>query len=192
MEQNKELLIRNDPEAIELRKKENTLVVIGSGVILFGVWSIVKALLYTVSDRAEFLEEIYDNGLGTAGVVFSIAVVGLVLLADLGLRFYVGRSAIAEGRGHKKSALYLVLAGLMAGASVIMLLMVIFIPGDIAEGILDRIVSVVVEGTSLVMVCEMIWAGICVRRERAREETAGSESPDAGAGSPFEKESAGR
>ncbi|MCQ2563281.1 MAG: hypothetical protein MJ128_02155 [Mogibacterium sp.] len=36
--------IDNDPKQVAIRKYRNTLIVVGTGIILFGVWTVVKML----------------------------------------------------------------------------------------------------------------------------------------------------
>ena len=171
-----DLTIHNDPAAIRLRRDENTLVVVGGGVILFGVWSLVKALLYMISDRTNIIEEISINEIGTAGVIVVIGAVFLILMADLAVRLYVGRAARAEGRGHRKSPLYLVLTGLMVLGSLITLFILFRYGKAAADDIPDMIISSIIELTSVVLECEMIYAGIRVRKARYPESGAGQKA----------------
>ena len=50
--------INNEPKQIEIRKSQNTLIVVGSGIILFGVWSAVKMLSMLFLLRKETVEGI--------------------------------------------------------------------------------------------------------------------------------------
>jgi uncharacterized membrane protein len=168
--------IYNDPAAVRLRKDENTLVVVGGGVILFGVWSLVKALLYLISDRTEIIEEIPYDEIGKAGVIVVVAAVFLILMADLAVRLYVGMSARAEGRGHKKSPVYLILTGVMVLGSLITLFILIRYGKAAANDVPDLIISTLIELTSMVLECEMIYAGIRVRRARTQEINTGKKT----------------
>lgn len=103
MEQNSCLQVR-------LRKDRNTLVVVGAGVIAFGVWSVIKAVMYAAVNIETLLVTRSGERLSPAAFWIALAV---IVAIELALRVYVGRSAIAEGRGVKKGALYIVLAILM-------------------------------------------------------------------------------
>ena len=165
-------ITNNQPSDLRRRKDENTLVVIGGGVICFGVWSIIKTILHMIYNRAEFFGG--WNDLERAERIFSIVFTILVLLMDLLIRVYVGRSAQAEGRGQKKGSLYLVLAALLSLISVASLAFLIGY-SDLADVSLpDSIISVVVELTAVITQVEMIVAAICVRRER-KNMNAGAE-----------------
>ena len=43
--------IRNSATEIELRRRQNTLIIVGAGTILFGVWSIVKTVGVFIFDK---------------------------------------------------------------------------------------------------------------------------------------------
>ena len=43
---------------MRLRRDENTLTVVGSGVILFGVWTVVKMVLQEINRFPEFMAEL--------------------------------------------------------------------------------------------------------------------------------------
>lgn len=91
---------------------------IGLGVIAFGVWSVVKTVLYVALDTESSLRSFEGEPYLILG--FWI-VLGGALAIDLALRFYVGRSAIAEGNGAKRRTAYSVLALLMAALSFVLL-----------------------------------------------------------------------
>ena len=46
---------------IKLRKYEHSMVVSGGGVIIFGVWSVVKAILFFIVSPAEQFQSIYSD-----------------------------------------------------------------------------------------------------------------------------------
>ena len=95
---------------MRLRRDENTLTVVGSGVILFGVWTVVKMVLQEINRFPEFMAELgvdelefEETGLADMGLdpnllamAVAFTVVIIVYLMDLGLRVFVGLSARAE------------------------------------------------------------------------------------------------
>ena len=99
----------NQPEKMQLRRDENTLMVVGSGVIIFGVWSVLKVLLLETTRLPEMMAEIRLEDLGfeelglgdLSWVVAAMAIVFILigLLLDLSIRVFVGLSARAEGKG---------------------------------------------------------------------------------------------
>lgn len=42
---------RNSATEIELRRRRNTLIIVGAGTIIFGVWSIVKTVGVFIFDK---------------------------------------------------------------------------------------------------------------------------------------------
>lgn len=153
MENNSEL-------QVQLRKNQNTLVVIGLGVIAFGIWSVIKSVLLNVFS-GQPLEGISEEETAVK-VIFWILLVGSLAI-DLRLRFYVGLSAINEGRGRKKRKAYIVWAFFMAFMSA---LAVVAGLATIrySEAIGTMIVMIVVETTSCVLLVEMALAALKVKK----------------------------
>ena len=51
----------NNPEQIRLRRDQNTLRIVGTGTIAFGIWSLVKFFGVLLVKRQEILTEIYEE-----------------------------------------------------------------------------------------------------------------------------------
>ena len=175
--------LANQPEKIRLRRDENTLSVVGSGVIVFGIWSVVKALLHGNVSYSNMLEvvRLEDAGLEELGfgdlswVVAAAAVVLvlLVLFLDLAIRIYVGMSARAECKGEKQGRAYLVLSVLLlflSGVYICSFVMVLFSGSD---QVMDADAAILVELTSFVTLLQMIISAVRVRRARRAEQEKG-------------------
>jgi hypothetical protein len=143
---------------VKLRRYRNLLTISGLGVIAFGLWSVLKTILLFVF-REEALAALPDDVL--TRVIFFV-IVGVLLLTDFAIRLFIGLSARAEGLGKKKGYAYLVFAVLLALASAASVAAIFFDTGT--TSILEIIVSVIVEVTSLVAVIELIAAAIHVKR----------------------------
>ena len=143
---------------VKLRRYENLLTVSGLGVIVFGLWSVIKTLLVLFMQE-DTLADMPDSTL--IRVIF-FTIIGLVLLVDLLLRLFVGLSARAEGFGKKKGVVYIVFAILLAIVSLISVGMIFFDMDE--ESIVEIIVSVIVEGTSLIVVIELLIAAFNVKK----------------------------
>ena len=173
----------NQPEKMRLRRDENTLMVVGSGVIVFGIWSVVKALLQGTASFSKMLEEAQLEYAGLEGsgltdlswvvAALASAVVLLVLLLDLTIRVFVGLSARAEGRGKKQGRAYLVLSVLLLVLSGIYIFSYVFMLFSGSDQVMDADAAILVELTSLVTLLQMILSAVRVRRARRAEQERG-------------------
>ena len=173
--------IDNRPEQIAIRKAQNNLIVVGSGTILFGAWSGLKMFgsvfmlrNETVSDFKRVVDVDY-TGISNNFLFYSILVIVFVFFTiDILFRLYIGRSAIAEGRGKKKSPVYLLAAGIMITFSTLGIVKSLRAPDEIAVigALMPRvtITSIVIELTSTIMLTEMIVSAIRIRGLRRAEK----------------------
>ena len=143
---------------IKMRRYQNLLTVSGLGVIVFGLWSVLKTILLLFF-RKELLADVPDDTLVRV-ILFSI--IGLILLVDFLLRLFVGLSARDEGYGKKKGYAYIVFAIVIALGSLASLVMVFF--DSNVKSITELIVSVIVEATSLIVVIELLVAAFTVKK----------------------------
>ena len=174
---------RNSATEIELRRRQNTLIIVGAGTILFGVWSIVKTVGLLYFDKARRMAVlkgmIEANGAVWEDRYYTFAVIlAVVVLAwDLLFRSFIGWAAISEGMGKHRSVLYIVIACLMLWTSIwtITGLSTEYVkyltqltsltsetPG--APGKDPSLSAVIIEITSFIMLAEMIHASIRVRK----------------------------
>lgn len=152
-------------DEVKLRRYRNLLVISGTGVIAFGVWSVVKAILFmTLTPDPLQLSEMTDvSAFELPFVKMMIYIVLAVILAvDLSLRLYIGLSARAEGNGKKKRIVYVVVAAII----LLLSLWSIITSFHLSEydSLLDMIVSFFVELTSAAAFFEVIYASCMVRR----------------------------
>lgn len=142
----------------KMRRYRNLLTVSGLGVIIFGLWSVLKTILLLFMKEG-ILSEIPDD---TFVRVMFFLILGGILLIDVLIRLYVGLSARAEGFGKKKGYGYVVIAILMALASLTSLVLIFFDTNE--QSIWELIVSVIVEATSLVVTIELLVAAFTVKK----------------------------
>lgn len=160
-------ILKNDKESVKYRRNRNTLIVLGTGVILFGFWGIIKLIAQVLLGFQLFDPELLD-GLEPEGVVFVMFVVAAVLSTDVILRLYAGLRARREGYGNKVGAgLRIVLIMLLSGslfsvAAVIYSIMTA--TGDLEE----NITGLFMELSSLVITLEVFMASASVRKYRKR------------------------
>ena len=142
----------------KMRRYQNLLTVSGLGVIIFGLWSVLKTILLLFMKEG-ILSEIPDD---TFVRVMFFLILGGILLIDVLIRLYVGLSARAEGFGKKKGYGYVVIAILMALASLTSLVLIFFDTNE--QSLWELIVSVIVEATSLVVTIELLVAAFTVKK----------------------------
>lgn len=155
---------------LRLRKNQSDLAAIGLGVIAFGVWSVIKTVLGVALDPENYLASF--EGDRYMLLAFWI-ILGGALAIDLALRLFIGRSAIAEGKGKKRRAGYIVLALLMAVLSFVLLTVGLILQGT-SSFTGTAVVTMVVELTSDVLLLEMCISAIRIRR--IKRKMTGAES----------------
>ncbi len=144
-----------------IRKYRSILRVSGLAVIVFGIWSIIKGVLSTLIDTSYLM---IDEKL----LVPVIVIVAVVVCVDLAFRLIVGIGAISEGRGEKRSAAYLVLVGIMILFSMVSLFFTIATSAE--KNIIELIVELLVEGTSMFSLIEVMVFSIKLRKKLGEKE----------------------
>ena len=91
-------ILKNDKESVKYRRDQNTLVVLGTGVIAFGLWGIIKTIAQVLLGLQLFDPEDVET-LGPAGMVVTIVIIVLLFSFDIFLRLYVGLRAHREANG---------------------------------------------------------------------------------------------
>jgi hypothetical protein len=151
---------------IELRRRRTTLSILGMGIICFGIWDVVKTLLYIwMGDDIIDLPDIPPEYEALA-LVIAIVLVALVVLFDLWMRLYLGLSARAESFGEKKGSAYIVLAALLFAGNLLSLVMILLGRLDARlenQSELDYCVSLFVDCTSASMLGELLYNAIRIR-----------------------------
>ena len=182
-------MVNNTKEQIEIRKAENTLIVVGLGVMIFSVWSAIKILGTMIVRKDGVLDLIQsmmaENQATSDHYVFItfvtfIIIFGIFLAFGVAVQLFVGFSAISEGRGRTAGRLYPVLTVLLILENTLTAVSAVrgLISGQQAEIVMEDVslASVVIEVTCLIMLIEMFASTIKLRRyrRRAREEAAGN------------------
>lgn len=139
-----------------IRKTEINLITIGTGVILFGLWTFVKFFLTSVFADINHLEN---------SDLFSISA-WIITIIELTIRCYIGFSARSEGRGKRKRILYLILTSfiILIYLPIIALeVLIIFVtPGYI----FNMIITLIIDATSVIFLLELMIDSIRLRRLR--------------------------
>lgn len=154
---------------IELRRRRIELITLSSGVIAFGVWTVVKFFLYLAVTPIDLSSIDIDPELERPALALAYALVVLLIALLQSLRLYVAFCARAEGQGKVKSRTYIVLTALMLAVNALgfLLLLANFWDGKLAmQSKLDYIVSTVVDFTSLLTLADLLFTALRVRKLR--------------------------
>ncbi|MBQ6438609.1 MAG: hypothetical protein IJJ06_00555 [Mogibacterium sp.] len=171
--------INNDIDHILIRRSENTLIVVGTGTILFSVWTVVKTLgmLFLLKDEsvAAVRKAVDESGfkLSDQSIFYIVLVVTLIIMIlFLAVRIFIGLSAISEGRGSRRRKGYLVLAVIMIITSITAAAVNLFSAKSQEPLVVlsnDASISAhIVEFTSVVMLVELVFSAMRIRRVRKR------------------------
>ena len=162
-------ILKNDPGSLRYRRESSTLVVLGTGVMAFGIWSIIK-LIGTFAFRIPLFTASEEEELGSVGMIFAIIIAVIIVSVDVLLRIFVGIRARREGAGKKAGKAYLVFLVLMIIVSVISVIVEIDAVLSAERDFFDSYANLIMELTSLVVSFEVYMAAIYVRRFRAKAE----------------------
>jgi len=106
----------------ELRRWRSNLGSLGSGVIVFTVWELIRPILISLlvqktSNPAPAAVTVPE--LSPALVIIVIIAVLVLAILNILLRFHIGRAARAEAAGKRKGSAYVVFAFLIFGFQTI-------------------------------------------------------------------------
>jgi len=152
----------------QLLRLQDTLAVVGAGVIAFGAWTLVKiALLFALYNEEAVFQLLHFNSGTPLPAIFITAIV--VACFDLFIRVFVGLSARAEGHGEKKGGFYLVIAGLIAVANVFSIASLAF-GTSVNMSFFDAAVSIAIDATSFITLILMIRCAVRLRQLNKQTE----------------------
>ena len=165
----------NSEESIKLRRSQNTLVIVGSGIMLTGVWAAIKAysMLFLrgskgIESMSRAIDETSARMADREVVIIAVAGVTMYVLFELGLRFYIGRCAIAEGKGRGVRRLYIFITVWLCGLTLLFAIgeAYLMITGSNEEHVtrMDSAAAFIIDMTSLIMMVQMIASHSRVRR----------------------------
>ena len=154
----------NSKKRIAIRRYHNQLKVTSNGVLILGLWSIFKVFLTTMTGRGQS----GLNGLSSTGEVIAFFVMFFILLGiDIRFRLSIWRGARKEAYGRNANNIYLVLTILLiilSGCSIVLLLYAFFRYENKPS---ETFVALLLEVTSFVIMCELVYAGFKIRKIRS-------------------------
>ena len=171
--------INNDLDHILMRRSQNTLIVVGTGIILFSIWTVVKTLGSLILLKDEAVAAIRKTA-DEIGIILSdqilfyieLAVTLIAMLLFLAVRTYIGLAAISEGRGIRRRMGYLILAVIMIIFNITAVVMnFVSTTSQDSHAVFSEDTSLsahIIEITSIVMLVELVFSAIRIRRVRKR------------------------
>ena len=141
----------------QIRRLENTLTTIGTGIVAMAIWQTIKIIL-----QLTLLNQMEKNEETTIGVIIAISITVILGLIEC----YIGFSAWSEGKGKKKSGVYLVWTGLYLAAFFAVLVYEIYLIFADYDFTISTIVIVIIDISAFVLNLEMMVSAIKVRRLR--------------------------
>lgn len=148
----------------QLRRHQNTLRIMGPGVIIIELWVILKAIAIMImvpdSGTAMINTTAEDDSFY---IIFSI-ILFLYLAIDIGLRLFIGLSARAEGMGKKKSVAYVVFAILLALVMAVAMVFELIHLTWVTDSVITFFVSAILNLTSIWFLIQVVVASIRVRK----------------------------
>ena len=141
-------------------KIEINLITTGTGLMFFGLWTFIKFFLTIV-----FLGVEYDDN--TSDEVKLIAtIITIIAVAIVSALFcYVGLSARAEGKGKKKSVMYLIVNGFILFFHILIIILET-VSLFFGVNIFTIVVTIIIDATAAVLMLEVMINSIKLRKIR--------------------------
>lgn len=147
----------------KIRRLENNLMTLGTGVIAFGAWQLAKTMLSVFLFEREVLGVIET----TDRTQFIITLWTYVIL-DFLSRCFIGFSARSESRGKRKLPVYLVLTALLITITVLGIVAETIVGFSAPDQHAGFITTVIIDLTSLVFLAELFGSSVMLRRLRKK------------------------
>lgn len=161
-----------DPSRKIVLRYRSLLAITGRGTITFGVWGVVRWVLYYMFDSRD-IERIIRKTDPTGEIISQrgsrllVFVMMLVVIQiDLCIRLYIGRSAIAESRGKKKKSIYLMVALVYTVLSFFSLITGVIRGDTYTTSWIVESATFLVDLTAEIVLAELIYAAFRLRKLR--------------------------
>lgn len=153
----------NTAEDKSLRRYQDVLYIVGTGIMAMGLWNSFKTVLFFTTGANGYAE------LGNDGVPRAVIIVTFVLidLIDLALRYYVCSHARAEGLARtpeSQGKLYLVLAGFLALGHFVSVLLIAIAFTELGDSQIEGLITAVMDLILFLLMAYMIIAAVRIRK----------------------------
>ena len=156
---------------IRIRRYQDNLVTIGTGILLLSLWTVLKTVLLAVLPSGNLPDSIDTSAAsvsaanGQSLIIFMILTLAISLFLDLFLRIYTGISARAVGYGRKKKKGYLVTAAVLIILHIFnsfyLISSCITFPDQVS--VIETAVTAIIDTTSVIMLIELIRSAIMLK-----------------------------
>ena len=161
----------NDEDSVKKRLYGDRLVLSGRALIILGIWSSIKAIIIfylALPQIAEFVDEgdiMTDEIVRNVKLIMMAIFVVIVAIVFL-FHLFIGRSAMKNGYGKKRTTFYLVLTVLVIISTIASDVQIVMDGFDIID-----LASMVVDLTVVYACCDILYSAIKLRTiEKKTEE----------------------
>ena len=154
-----------------IRKCRSSLSISGVSVIALGLWAVIKAVLNYVMNpvNSGSSPESKSSAADAKIIVFGLSL--LILAVELGLRVYVGLSAMSESRGKRRPPVYIAFAVLIACFIAYNVLPSIITIFRTRPFFFTSVASLLLDVASLAVLAELVVSAIRLRYYLKKRET---------------------
>jgi len=154
----------NSKNRIDIRRYHNQLKVTSNGVLILGVWSVLKTFLTSITGTDQLG---IPRANTTADLIFTVIGYGIVLLIDFRLRMIVWRGARKEAYGRDTNNKYIFVTVLLILVSGFSFVAICYYMIKTHEHISTHLASILIESASFVIMCELLYSALKIRKIRS-------------------------
>ena len=184
-----EAKVNNSEEQRKIRRSQSTLVIVGTGIMMFGVWTAVKSFSIVFLRKEETVQDFLASSSGegmeltpTQAFIAVLVMTAAYVAVELAVRVFIGKSAVAEGRGLKTGRAYIIWTYILMFFTLLAILLEIavtafitaadlgfldFDTGDATQG--NAITAMIIDTTSMIMMIQMLISAGRVRRYKKQQ-----------------------
>ena len=161
----------NDEDSVKKRLYGDRLVLSGRALIILGIWSSIKAIILFYLALPQISEFVTEGDIVPEEIVRNVKLILMaifvILIAIVFLfHFYIGRSAMKNGYGKKRTTFYLVLTVIAIISTIASDVQIVMEGLDIID-----LASMVVDLTVVYACCDILYSAIKLRTiEKKTEE----------------------
>ena len=145
----------------KIRRTQDNLFVLGTSVIAFGLWNLIKFAVYFFVNSDDI-----KQAAGEKYFILSVILIWTIFFVSFLLRCFIGFSARSEGKGKRKSIFYLICTGIIMLVYFLIIVFEIFYFIVEFQHLLTMIVTLIIDITSLVFLIELMINSIRIRKLR--------------------------